>query len=133
MAAASGRQQVAERRAAVARLWARHLTQEQIAQGVGVDQSTVSRDIKALVAAWRREALGDIADLRARELGDLDSMEREIALAAGGDRSARELARLLEVRLHIKERRARLLGLDSPRSDQAGESESVVRIITLKE
>ena len=44
------RQEVSRRRATVAKLWTRRLTQEEIAAAVGVDQSTVSRDVKALVA-----------------------------------------------------------------------------------
>ena len=118
MAVERRRQQVAERRATVAKLWARHLTQEEIAAAVGVDQSTISRDIKALVVAWRAEALTEVADLRAREFADLDSMEREAAMAASVGRSAAELARLLEVRLRVKERRARMLGLDAPRRQE---------------
>ena len=118
MAVERRRQQVAERRATVTRLWARHLTQEEIAAAVGVDQSTISRDIKALVVAWRAEALTEVADLRAREFADLDSMEREAAMAASVGRSAVELARLLEVRLRVKERRARMLGLDAPKRQE---------------
>ena len=100
------------------KLWTRRLTQEEIAVAVGVDQSTISRDIKVLVAAWRETALGDVTDTRARELADLDAMEREAAMAASGDVSPQELARLLEVRLRVKERRSRLLGLDAPQRQE---------------
>jgi len=114
MAVERRRQAVSKRRVTVAKLWTRRLTQEEIAAAVGVDQSTVSRDLKALVTAWRKEALGDVTATRARELADLDSMEREAAVAASAKVSPQELARLLEVRLRVKERRARLLGLDAP-------------------
>src|SRR5665647_2999589 len=107
MAVERRRQQVSKRRATVAKLWTRRLTQEEIAAAVGVDQSTVSRDIKALVAAWREEALADVTAVRARELADLDAMEREAAMAASADVSPQELARLLEVRLRVKDRRSR--------------------------
>lgn len=114
MAVERRRQEVSERRATVAKLWTRRLTQEEIATAVGVDQSTVSRDIKVLVEAWREEALADVTDLRARELADLHAMEREAAVAASANVSPQELARLLEVRLRVKDRRSRLLGLDAP-------------------
>jgi predicted XRE-type DNA-binding protein len=112
------RQQVHQRRTTVAKLWTRHLTQAEIAAAVGVTQSTVSRDIKTLVAAWRQEALADVSAMRARELADLDAMEREAAVAASVKLSPQELARLLEVRLRIKERRARFLGLDAPQRQE---------------
>jgi len=54
----------------------------------------------------------------AEQIADLDSMEREAAMAASVGRSAAELARLLEVRLRVKERRARMLGLDAPRRQE---------------
>jgi transcriptional regulator with XRE-family HTH domain len=108
------RQEVSQRRLTVAKLWTRRLTQEEIAAAVGVDQSTISRDIKALMAAWQKEAVSDVTLVRARELADLDAMEREAAMAASVKVSPQELARLLEVRLRVKERRARLLGLDAP-------------------
>lgn len=121
MAVERRRQEVSRRRATVAKLWTRRLTQEEIASAVGVDQSTVSRDIKMLVANWRKEALGDLTAARARELADLDGMEREAAVAASANVSPQALARLLEVRLRVKERRARLLGLDAPtRSEVTG-------------
>jgi transcriptional regulator with XRE-family HTH domain len=125
MAVERRRQEVSKRRATVAKLWTRRLTQEEIAAAVGVDQSTVSRDVKALVAAWREEALGDVTDLRARELADLDAMEREAAMAASADVSPQELARLLEVRLRIKDRRSRLLGLDAPQRQEVAWNEGV--------
>lgn len=128
MAVERRRQEVSKRRATVAKLWTRRLTQEEIAAAVGVDQSTVSRDVKALVAVWRKEALGDVTATRARELADLDAMEREAAVAASAKVSPQELARLLEVRLRVKDRRARLLGLDAPqRQEVTGKEGGAIR------
>ena len=118
MAVERRRQEVSARRVTVAKLWTRRLTQEEIAAAVGVNQSTISRDVKVLVAAWREKALGDVTDARARDLADLDAMEREAAMAASGSVSPQELARLLEVRLRVKERRSRLLGLDAPQRQE---------------
>jgi predicted transcriptional regulator len=128
MAVERRRQEVSKRRATVAKLWTRRLTQEEIAAAVGVTRSTVSRDIKVLVAAWREEAVGDVTAMRARELADLDAMEREAAMAASAKVSPQELARLLEVRLRVKDRRARLLGLDAPqRQEVTGRERGPIR------
>ena len=52
-------------------------TQTDIAEEVGVDQSTVSRDIAALQEAWRESSLVDIDEAKARELAKVDRLERE--------------------------------------------------------
>jgi hypothetical protein len=102
---------VAERRRKVAAMDLRHVDQLDIAQALGVDRSTVSRDITALRTSWRVDAAADVQERIAREDAELDSMERDCAIefAKSKDRG------WLQTRLAIKDRRASLLGLDAPK------------------
>jgi hypothetical protein len=77
----------------------------------------VSNDVKALKKEWCEEAKEDISLLISRELAELDRMELEsagqyqAAKKAGKDNIA---LRYADHRLDIKDRRAKLLGLDKP-------------------
>jgi len=110
---------IAERRAQVAELYARRITQRDMAKMLKVSEPTISRDVKSLLKEWRKESTKKVDDVKAREMADLDAMERDVAMAmvVGKNRPSlkpQELARLAEARLRIKERRAKLLGLDAP-------------------
>jgi len=61
----------------IADMYLQGKTQADIAEEVGIDQSTVSRDIAALQGAWRESALIDIDEAKARELAKVDRLERE--------------------------------------------------------
>jgi len=63
-------------RETVARLYLRGVSQMDIAAEVGVNQSTVSRDLKALQKAWRESSLIDINEAKQRELAKIDELER---------------------------------------------------------
>jgi hypothetical protein len=114
-------QQVIARRVQVAELWARRVTQREMARVLNVSEPTISRDIAALTAEWRKEAQAFLDDVKAHELADLDSMERDVALKY----TQTENLRLIDVRLRIKDRRARLLGLDAPTRVDATISDDV--------
>jgi hypothetical protein len=123
------KQDVAARRASVAEMWARRITQRDMARTLNVSEPTISRDIAWLLDQWRAEAVRKVDDVKARELADLDAMERDIAMALvphhGNTISLRERARLTDTRLRIKERRAKLLGLDAPtRQEISGPDEA---------
>src|SRR5579872_30225 len=68
---------VTKRRAETADLYLKGCTQEAIARTLGVSQPTVSRDLDELRGAWRRQAIDDFEESRARELQKLDLIERE--------------------------------------------------------
>jgi hypothetical protein len=51
--------------------------QAEIAAKIGVDQSTVSRDLKALHQEWLNSALLDFNEAKAQELAKIDRLERE--------------------------------------------------------
>jgi hypothetical protein len=66
-----------ERRARVAGLYLEGQTQFVIAKEVGVNQSTVSRDLEAIRAEWRGSALRDFGERQAEELARIDKLETE--------------------------------------------------------
>lgn len=113
MAGAVSRQrktEIAERRRNVASLYLRHITQEEIAKSMGVSQVTISRDIKKLTEQWMKEANADITTRKARELAELDDMEKDAALEFNKSKRPD----WWNARIKAKERRAKLLGLDAP-------------------
>ena len=105
----------AKRRETVSQLYLRHITQPQIAAQLRVDKSTVSRDVKYLIEQWRERAQGPIAQWVAQELAEIDQMEADAAMAYATTKDRQ----WVETRLHIKDRRAALLGLDAPKRIEA--------------
>lgn len=72
---------LSRRRAAVADLYIQGWRQLDIANHVGVAQSTVSLDIAAIHKMWRESSIRDFDVLREGELRKLDRLEREAWLA----------------------------------------------------
>jgi hypothetical protein len=58
-------------------LYLKQRTQAEIAQTMGVNQGTVSRDLQAIQAEWQRQRLDDFAQAKLRELARVDQLERE--------------------------------------------------------
>ncbi len=106
--------EIEARRRKVARLYARKVTQAEIAQSLGVDQATVSRDIQAIEAQWRREAQAEVGAIRSQELAELREMERDVVHHLSKATSDRDRARWVAERLKIKARVAALMGLTRP-------------------
>lgn len=98
--------EIEERRTEVARLYLMHLPQTEIARRLNVGQATISRDIATVRAQYRatREALIE------RESRELDRMEFQCAERFDETQEREWMAE----RRAIKERRAKLLGLDAP-------------------
>lgn len=107
---------IMERRAKVSRYRAQKLSYREIAHALGVGIGTIFRDIKALDAVWLRSAQGERDEHRARELAELQAMERQVATAYGSSQSEDAKIRWMAERLRIKARIAALLGLDAPRT-----------------
>ena len=104
--------EIEARRQQVASLTLHKVHQTEIARRLGVAQSTVSRDLKVIEAGWRRAAAADLDELKARELAELEEMERDLLRRL--DAKPGLAFRLISLRLRVKERRARLMGLDAP-------------------
>ena len=69
--------QIARDRRRMADLYLQGWLQADIAAELGVDPSTVSRDLKALQAEWLQSALVDFDAAKAAELAKIDRLERE--------------------------------------------------------
>lgn len=108
--------EIAERRRVVASLVAKRMPQVQIAKALGVSQPTIASDIKAIKAAWLEEAKQDVEVVIARELAELEDMEDDAAQAQSDPV-------WFEKRLKVKERKAKMLGLDAAtKSEIAGKN-----------
>lgn len=101
---------IADRRRKVAALYLRHQTMQTIADQLKVHVSTISDDVAALKEEWRKESLNDIGELILREASELDEMEAYAAVECAKGKPLEWFDR----RLKVKERRAKLLGLDQP-------------------
>jgi DNA-binding transcriptional ArsR family regulator len=101
---------IAERRKKVSQLYLRHQNQYEIARALGVSQQTVSLDIAALREAWKAEGVTNFDQVKEREAVELDEMEAEAAIQF----SRRQNWEWFDRRIKVKERRARMLGLDAP-------------------
>lgn len=66
-----------ERRAIVARRYLQGVFQSDIAEEVGVTQSTVSKDLKAIQEQWRTSSLMDFGEAKQRELERIDALEEQ--------------------------------------------------------
>ena len=87
-----------------------HATQEEIARREGVSRQTINNDVKVLRETWRKELVDDPVAIKAQELAELNDMERD---CMRGYSRTHDRVWVAERRL-IKERKAKLLGLDAP-------------------
>lgn len=131
--------EIAERRRKVAKLMLLRLSQREIARRLGVSNGLIAQDAKAILADYREQARQDIGTWVARELRKYD--EDELEAREAWERSKEDREKRVQVRrqnghevfedrtetegrlpdpqylariLAIQERRAKLLGLDSP-------------------
>jgi hypothetical protein len=104
-----------ERRTEVAKLLCEeHMRPGAIARLLDVDPSTITRDIRAIRKEWKRERIDNVDEVRMREIAELDEMERICMERLRGCTAPWQGARWMEERRKIKERRAKLMGLDAP-------------------
>jgi hypothetical protein len=148
--------EVEERRAEIASLLVRKTPYRQIARKLNVSLGTVASDVEAIRTAWREDALSNLADHVVEELNALDhdehTLREELATLTNLDDNSDRIVdtargprtygsfNLIEEKmkvydriLRIRERRAKLLGLDAPivqrilsAQDPATETERVV-------
>lgn len=114
----SKKTKITNRRKQVAQLYLNKVEQLDIAAKLDVSQATISNDLKALNKEWMEDAKGDIAQIKARELAELDFMELDAAALVQKLKKENDYKQALkysEHRLNIKKMRADLLGLDNPK------------------
>lgn len=103
-----------QRRRTVAELVLRRVPLSKIADKLGVHKSQITRDVQHLSRQWLAESLADTKVAKARELAELSEMEYDAALKF----STKHGPEWLHVRLRIKQRRAKMMGLDDPEVHQ---------------
>lgn len=69
--------EIARDRRRAADLYLQGWLQADIAADLGIDQSTISRDLKALQSEWLESALINFNEAKAQELAKVDRLERE--------------------------------------------------------
>jgi hypothetical protein len=111
---------IEQRRQSVASMVASHYTYREIGDALGIASSTVSDDVKAIRERWRQRATADYASFLAEEIAKLDLLEHELLPKAlsGGPKGGLNLSAVDRV-LAIRDRRARMLGLDVPSKVEA--------------
>ena len=146
--------QIARDRRLASDLYLQGKLQAEIAEALGVDQSTVSRDLAALHRKWLDSALVDFSEAKAQELAKIDRLEREYWRAwerscedaetmtqkarAGRAKEATKVTKgqagdprfLAGVQWCI-ERRCKILGIDAPqRTELTGkDGEPLIKVI----
>ena len=121
---------LAIRREKVAALRARGKTQRQIRDELAkmnppikVGLGTVNRDLQFIRDKWKNAAAESIEEWVARELADLDELEKQAWAEKRYD-----------LVLKIKDRRAKLLGLDKPmRTELAGADGKAIEVSIARE
>jgi hypothetical protein len=125
--------EIEERRLKVAELWALRLPQREMARQLGVSLGTVNGDLAFLVKEWKRKRIKEVDAILSQELADLDAMERRLAILThkrGEKITPGDAVRLSDGRLHIKDRRAKQLGLDaSVKTEVTGSEGGPVKVI----
>ncbi len=134
---------IQERRRQVATLYLRRERKGRIALAMGVDPNTIASDIRWLEAQWRQELLTDPVAVKAKELAEMDDMEREAVdrglgyFTMGKETKGEEPEPIWirgdghwwDRRLAIKKRRAEMLGFDAPqRKEVSGKDGGPVRM-----
>jgi predicted transcriptional regulator len=69
--------QVERDRREISRMYLSGITQAVIADRLGIDQSTVSRDLKILQQEWQVARINDIDERKRQELAKIDNLELE--------------------------------------------------------
>lgn len=115
-AKAAKKNEMAERRKRVAAMVLARVPQWEIAKKIGVDNSTISTDMKAVREEWRQERAADVNEIQARDLAALEQDEGSVRrrLAGLAEEAHGERVRYHELVLRIMDRRAKLIGLDAP-------------------
>lgn len=102
------------RRKKVAELYAKRWNEQEIAEHFGCNKSTICRDLDALRMLWLECQIDNIHLAKLRELADLEEMEKIcISRLEKLEKNPHQGTRWMEERRKIKERRAKLLGLDA--------------------
>ena len=121
------RAEIDARRHRVAALLLSRKTHAEIADALKVSVRTIVTDARELKKLWQKELIDDPVAIKAKELAEMDDMERDCSKEFMATRSSEWIDR----RLRIKERRSKLLGLDAPQKRElSGPKGAPIRVDT---
>lgn len=104
-----------ERRKEVAKLYLRGVSQTEIAERLGVVQSTISKDVSALLEQWKATQERTIDDAVTRQLEELKQIISTAWQCLFQSESDDAKAKWLDVIMKAQDRESKLLGLDAPK------------------
>ena len=125
--------EIAQRRAHVAQLFLRKTPVGKIAEALGVTQTTISGDLKALRTVWRDEAVRDIKEHQAQLVAELDVIINECTVHLHDKARDRALDSvwITQWRVTLLER-AKVLGLLDNHIDVPGGSRIGIREVVIE-
>ena len=103
-----------ERRRNVARLMVNHATMAEMESQLGMSHSTLANDMRWVRAQWQKDFEADMEQLKAREFAELADMERTCVREFVQSHEGNWIDR----RLKVKERKSKMMGLDSPQKNE---------------
>lgn len=106
--------EIERRRAAVAQGLIAHMTYRDMAEALGVSLGTIASDVKEVRKAWLEQATDHIESWIAAELAAIASDEAWLRQARSTERNVDRQLRIQDRISNLRERRAKLLGLDAP-------------------
>jgi hypothetical protein len=115
----------ATRSALAVSLRAQKLTYEEIAQRSGYSNASACR--KAIMRELDRCVVKNVEELRAEEMNSLEQLERECWKRLYDKNYEKSMLFSVDRILMIKERRAKLMGLDIPRDSNENIAQVVIR------
>jgi hypothetical protein len=121
---------VIDRRRKVAEMYLRGKSQFEIAQKLGCDRTTISKDLKALRIEWLQSALVDLNEAKARELAKIDHLETTYWTAWA--RSLRDAVTITREAVTGKEREIAAVVL-SAQTDDGNTVEAIMREVEKRE
>ena len=123
------KQRLLHLRAEIVRLRLQYKTEIAIATELGINLKTVNKHLMAMEREWQKKLVDDPVRFRARELADLEEMER--LLVERGIQTPAVLLACVGQRLKIKERKHKLLGLDLQRDQGKDQPSQDNRSVTI--
>ena len=118
--------EMADRRRKVAHFLTLRMDQKDIARILNVSTATISHDVRAIKAQWLEATKQDVGIFLARELAELESMDRTAAIKQddGG---------WFDRRLRVKERKARMMGTDRQKLEVSGNDGGPIECADVRE
>lgn len=116
-----------DRRRRVAEIYLsnRNIRGYEVAQMVGVDPATISRDLKVITKEWQQERIENFEILLERQLLEYEEIKKECREKRSRITNAHQGSRWLEMEINALKQQAKLMGLYAPERHQIVASEAM--------